>query len=273
MELVPSSIAHAADLIGAADGLLITAGAGMGVDSGLPDFRGAAGFWRAYPVLAAAGIRFQDIADPAHFRVDASLAWGFYGHRLKLYRDTVPHPGFATLRRWAEAKPLGSFVFTSNVDGQFQKAGLTEVCEAHGSIHRLQCIDGCRQAIWPADSFQPEVDETSCRLLNAPPRCPHCGEVARPNILMFSDEAWVARRTEGQRWELREWLAQGMNLVAIEIGAGTEISTVRAFTEHSGMPYLRINLREPQVRGRLGTGLAMGAAEALARIDARLNAS
>lgn len=34
-----------------ADGLLITAGAGMGVDSGLPDFRGRDGFWCAYPAL------------------------------------------------------------------------------------------------------------------------------------------------------------------------------------------------------------------------------
>jgi NAD-dependent SIR2 family protein deacetylase len=34
-----------------ADGLLITAGAGMGVDSGLPDFRCENGFWRAYPSL------------------------------------------------------------------------------------------------------------------------------------------------------------------------------------------------------------------------------
>ncbi|MEF9943070.1 MAG: Sir2 family NAD-dependent protein deacetylase, partial [Burkholderiaceae bacterium] len=218
-------------------------------------------------------IRFEEMADPARFRADPSLAWGFYGHRLKLYRNTVPHSGFAILRRWAEAKPLGAFVFTSNVDGQFQKAGLADVCEAHGSIHRLQCIDGCRQAVWPADDFQPELDEATCRLLNAPPRCPHCGGIARPNILMFSDEAWVARRTEGQRWELREWLAQGFNLVAIELGAGTAIPTVRGFTEHSGVPYLRINVREPQVRGRLGTGLALGAADALARIDALVSVS
>ncbi|CAN5722813.1 hypothetical protein BH11PSE12_BH11PSE12_17260 [soil metagenome] len=34
----------AAELLSQADGLLITAGAGMGVDSGLPDFRGNAGF-------------------------------------------------------------------------------------------------------------------------------------------------------------------------------------------------------------------------------------
>ena len=39
---------EAARLIQGADGLMITAGAGMGVDSGLPDFRGNAGLWRAY---------------------------------------------------------------------------------------------------------------------------------------------------------------------------------------------------------------------------------
>ena len=43
------AITQAARLIEKADGLLITAGAGMGVDSGLPDFRGNEGFWRAYP--------------------------------------------------------------------------------------------------------------------------------------------------------------------------------------------------------------------------------
>jgi NAD-dependent SIR2 family protein deacetylase len=54
-------IARCAHLICAADGLVLCAGAGMGVDSGLPDFRGAAGFWRAYPALARAGIRFEEM--------------------------------------------------------------------------------------------------------------------------------------------------------------------------------------------------------------------
>ena len=35
---------QAAELIEQADGILIGAGAGMGVDSGLPDFRGDQGF-------------------------------------------------------------------------------------------------------------------------------------------------------------------------------------------------------------------------------------
>src|SRR4051794_18199581 len=43
---------RAAQAIAAADALLIGAGAGMGVDSGLPDFRGNQGFWKAYPAYA-----------------------------------------------------------------------------------------------------------------------------------------------------------------------------------------------------------------------------
>ena len=45
---------RAAALVASADALLVCAGAGMGVDSGLPDFRGDEGFWRAYPALGRA---------------------------------------------------------------------------------------------------------------------------------------------------------------------------------------------------------------------------
>lgn len=93
----------AARLIDEAGSLVITAGAGMGVDSGLPNFRGPGGFWRAYPALGRAKISFEEIASPASFRDNPALAWGFYGHRLNLYRTTVPHPGFALLKEMAAA--------------------------------------------------------------------------------------------------------------------------------------------------------------------------
>ncbi len=139
-------------MIASAGALLFTAGAGMGVDSGLPDFRGPEGFWRAYPAFAKLGIRFEEAANPAWFRRDPALAWGFYGHRLELYRRTVPHGGFGILARWAERAPSGAFVFTSNVDGHFQLAGFPEdsVMECHGSIHFLQCVEECHQGIFPA---------------------------------------------------------------------------------------------------------------------------
>lgn len=117
------AIDAAADLIAHADALLIAAGAGIGVDSGLPDFRGTEGFWKAYPALGRRGLNFEEVASPRTFVRDPGLAWGFYGHRLDLYRRTVPHTGFRLVRAWGERMLNGAFVFTSNVDGQFQRAG------------------------------------------------------------------------------------------------------------------------------------------------------
>ena len=113
----------AALVIQRSDALFIGAGAGMGVDSGLPDFRGNEGFWRAYPPFRERGLSFVHMANPMWFERDPQLAWGFYGHRLNLYRDTVPHDGFGLLNKWGRAMERGAFAFTSNVDGQFQRAG------------------------------------------------------------------------------------------------------------------------------------------------------
>ena len=155
MSVVTSdTIARAVALIREADGLLVTAGAGMGVDSGLPDFRSNNGFWKTYPALARSGIQFESVASPDTFRRDARLAWGFYGHRLNLYRKTVPHDGFRLLQEIGATLEHGAFVFTSNVDGHFQNAGFPaeRVNEIHGSIHHLQCMDeDCSTAIWSAD--------------------------------------------------------------------------------------------------------------------------
>ena len=59
------AIELAASLIEQADMLIVSAGAGMGVDSGLPDFHGKDGFWLAYP---ACGMR-KSISTPSrrHF--------------------------------------------------------------------------------------------------------------------------------------------------------------------------------------------------------------
>ena len=50
------SITKAANLIHQAKAILVTAGAGIGVDSGLPDFRGQEGFWKVYPPLKEKGL-------------------------------------------------------------------------------------------------------------------------------------------------------------------------------------------------------------------------
>lgn len=249
----------AARVLAEAETLLIHAGAGMGVDSGLPDFRGTEGFWRAYPPYARLGKNFYDLATPATFVHDPALGWGFYGHRRNLYRATQPHAGFAILRRWAERKPGGAFVLTSNVDGHFQRAGFPEnrVVECHGTLEFLQCLVPCIQEIWPADDLSINLDEESIRAMEPLPHCPHCGGLARPAVLMFNDGQWVSRRTEEQQERWRQWLTlqQGKRVAILEIGAGVAVPTVRLASERLAdvslwnATLIRINPREPEVPG------------------------
>jgi len=240
----------------------------MGVDSGLPDFRGTEGFWQAYPALGRSRIRFEAIANPQSFRSDPKLAWGFYGHRLNLYRRTVPHEGYRLLREIAGQLPGGAFVFTSNVDGQFARAGfdLNRIVECHGSIHHLQCLANCAGEIWEAEHFVPEVDEERCHLLSEPPTCPRCGRLARPNILMFGDYDWEGARTEEQQEGLRAWLDAVRNPVVIELGAGTAVPTVRLVGESLGVPMIRINPMESRVYGEGNVAIRSSALEAISGI-------
>jgi NAD-dependent SIR2 family protein deacetylase len=270
---------RAALAIATADALLIGAGAGMGVDSGLPDFRGKAGFWRAYPPYQRLGLDFVAMANPRWFADDASLAWGFYGHRLGLYRQTTPHAGFSILARWASRINRGAFVFTSNVDGQFQRAGFDpeRIVEVHGSFDGMQCTRECGVGIFPGEPFEVDIDHATMRARHPLPSCPGCGALARPNILMFGDWSWDSARTDIQTRRLRAWLESlaGARIVAIECGAGLAIPTVRITCENIvgqlGGTLVRINPRESDVpHGHIS--LPVGALEALRALDSRLKA-
>ncbi len=274
--MTDSHLEQAARAIQAADALVIAAGAGMGVDSGLPDFRGNEGFWKAYPMVARLGLRFDEMANPVWFENDPELAWAFYGHRLNLYRQTTPHAGFGKLLKWATAKPAGYFVFTSNVDGHFQKAGFApeQIEECHGSIHHFQCLRECTRSIWDADKENVRVDETIFRAARPLPRCRHCGGMARPNIMMFDDFSWLADRHYEQQQRFGQWLQplqkKSARLAIIELGAGSAIPTVRYTCEKLsqifGGTLIRINLREANVpSGHFG--LATGALEGLRLLE------
>lgn len=264
--------ARAAEAVASAKHLYITAGAGMGVDSGLPDFRGDEGFWRAYPALR--GYPFQQMANPHWFVKDPTRAWGFYGHRLNLYRSTVPHDGYNVLRKWALQKD--HFVFTSNVDGAFQKAGFEQnkINECHGSLRHVQYVEPrFGQDIWSAEDVVVNVDMDTVRASEPLPK--RNGRLLRPNVLMFGDWNWLAARSAEQENRCEAWLNEVSleDLVVVEMGAGTAIPTVRNQgdrLERLGATLIRINPRDFQ--GSEHTiSISSGAKAALLAIDALIH--
>ena len=267
---------RASSLISEAEVFIITAGAGMGVDSGLPDFRGNKGFWNAYPEYQRLGLSFEECANPQHFAHDPRFGWGFYGHRTNLYRETIPHDGFHLIQKWLEKNNADYFVVTSNVDGQFQKAGFAEdnIYEVHGTIHWLQCQQVCTTDIWENKAAF-VIDSGTMRAVNELPRCPHCGTIARPNILMFGDWSWSSRRTNFQKQRFDRFRVDNARkkTVVIELGAGTSIPTIRMLSERMGsrknVSVIRINPREPEINAP-HISIACGALDGLQRIDCQI---
>ena len=269
------AVRYAAELIANAEALLITAGAGMSVDSGLPDFRGPEGFWRAYPPLRKLGVAFEQMAQPHWFESRPRMAWVWYGHRQQLYKSTSPHDGYTRLAHLARTMPAGWFVLTSNVDGQFFAAGYDSdrIVEQHGSVHRYQCTTPCADETWDAETPAFTIHLDTLEAHGDLPTCRSCGTLARPNVLMFDDASWIDAVTRGQERRFRNWLdgLHGKRLVILELGAGTAVATIRWAGERlaarHGAPLVRVN---PDGHGAANGVVAvpLGAREAIARIDA-----
>lgn len=264
------SIKRAVELIKEAKNIVVTAGAGMGVDSGLPDFRGDKGFWKAYPKLNHIG-SFKDIANPRTFREDPQLAWAFYGHRLNMYRETKPHKGYDILRDILNLNHKKYFIYTSNVDRAFHRAGFCDfkIFECHGTIEHFQCVDNCNEGIWRPLIDKVEIDEEEFLAVDFKmPRCPDCGAIARPNVLMFSDPNWESSWYDKQEERYNDWVSRtNGDLLVIEIGCGTDIPTTRYAGEDLDCPIIRINPRDYAVDQDRHVSLPMGALEALEKIQ------
>mgnify|MGYP001564366312 CR=1 FL=1 len=274
-------IKRAAHVVNEADVILITAGAGMGVDSGLPDFRGREGFWKAYPTFAHLELSFSDLANPKRFADDPELAWGFYAHRMALYANATPHEAYHTLLDIVKRK-AHHFVYTSNVDGFFVRAGFDpqKIFEVHGNIFWCQCQRNCGQLLFK-HSKEIIVDPETMRAGESQlPVCPTCGVIARPNVLMFGDAFFDTEMHEMQDLRYEKFLhavfepAGNHRLAIIELGAGTSIPTVRRLGDHMIIAHpratlIRINLHEPHVySGQIGIGTS--AAEGIAGLKTAL---
>ncbi len=238
-----------------AEAILITAGAGMGVDSGLPDFRGNEGLWTAYPPIKELGYDFKQMESSSLFRTNPNLAWGFYGHRMNLYKNTEPNIGFSILKDLVESKNNNYFIFTSNVDGHFQKAGFSEnkIYEIHGSINYLQCIDDCSGRLVENSLGNINVDMDTLET-DMTPVCRKCNKIIMPNILMFGDGVFNESIVSEQNDRFKKWLetTKGLRTVIIEIGAGRTIPTIRNFNDsyskkNDNVKLIRINPNEYEV--------------------------
>jgi NAD-dependent deacetylase len=146
---------------------LVLTGAGISTESGIPDFRSPAGIWAEYDPMEYATIDA--------FRRDPEKVWEFYALRLDALAEAEPNAGHLALAE-LERRGLVQAVVTQNIDGLHQRAGSRNVIEVHGSIRTAECLE-CG-ATGPLD--------------HTAPRCPSCGAIMKPGVVMFGELLPVA---------------------------------------------------------------------------------
>jgi NAD-dependent deacetylase len=156
-----------AELIRANQPCVALTGAGVSTESGIPDFRSAGGIWAQFDPYEVASIEA--------FHHDPARVWEFYALRLDVLaaaRPNAAHEALAAL----EAVGLVDTVITQNVDRLHAAAGSRDVIEVHGSIAQARCLS-CGSVVARDDLV---------RLLPVP-HCPRCGNVLKPDVVMFGE--------------------------------------------------------------------------------------
>ena len=255
--LTPHQTQRIKHLWNQAEGIVILAGAGMSVDSGLPDFRGSTGMW------TEAKESFVAKATAKGFLINPLEAWNFYIERMIQYQNHQPHEGYRILLNVLKKHNKSYFVVTSNVDGHFLKAGYDphNIYEIHGSLRHTQCTQPCCRNLTPMPKF------ISLLLSDSEiPQCPYCKKNARPNVLMFNDPNIVWTQIDQGQQSFKDWAAPKLAILGIEIGAGTGIPSIRLFGEERTCDLIRINPHEHETTRAGDVGLAMTALEGIQQL-------
>ncbi|THT97719.1 hypothetical protein E9531_15595 [Lampropedia puyangensis] len=219
--------------------------------------------------------------DPA-FTADAFHSrphWAFAAYRSYLAhsRATKLNADVAVIKQWCDSRPQGAFIYTSLVDGRFQKAGfpLARVYERNGTIHRLQCAANCsdsREVIWPSFSVRSHAIAALGACLPEPPQCPYCNASLRPNCLLPHDQYWNTSRRNRQRNLLEDWLARSRSPLFILLGVQAHETRLHQFVARTrGRQCIHMYMDSEEENQFDGTSVMVPFDQALASLRSAMN--
>lgn len=260
-------IKRAAEIISDADYILIGAGAGLSTAAGAE--YGGKWFEENFAEFRdryGTGPHMQDMYSAGFYPFpDEEAFWGYWSKHALLggvMLDVTPlHKVLLSL---CEGKHL--FVLSTNVDGQFVKAGLPadQIFCTQGDYFHIQCSRGCHRQVYDARDLFARMDEArkNCRIpSNLVPKCPVCGGPMSMNLrsdnYFVEDSAWhEAERRFGEF--LYEALSSDRKVCLLEVGVGFNTPIIIRFPfeklakEHEQMSLVRLNLKEAFVPAWLG---------------------
>ncbi len=250
--------------------LFVLTGAGCSTESGIPDYRDAAGEWkRARPVMLA------DFLGDEHVR---KRYWGrsLVGwRRMRSARPNDAHRSLAVLETQGRIEQL----VTQNVDGLHQAAGSVNVIDLHGRIDAALCMScGTRSSrerlqselslrnpafAQLAASAAPDGDADLDGVDFGPfdvPECAACGGLLKPDVVFFGESVPHERVRRALAAAER---ADAMLVVGSSLMVYSGYRFVRAMAQ-AGKPVAAVNLGRTRADDLLTLKIAERCASALA---------
>jgi NAD-dependent deacetylase len=155
-----------ADIIKKSRKALAITGAGISVESGIPDFRSPGGLWERFDPMEYATI--------SAFERNPAKVWVMLREMDHILVQARPNPAHCALAE-LEKQGLLRGIITQNVDNLHQAAGSVNVIEYHGNAHRFVCTK-CKGE-WPRAAL--DFDQT-------PLYC-YCGRLIKPDVVFFGE--------------------------------------------------------------------------------------
>ena len=232
-----NNLKESKEIIRNCDALLVIAGAGMSVDSGIFTYRGSNGIWNKSIQIGKEFYRYDEISSLKMWKEYPELAWGFKANFYQMMKEGDPHEGYYTLLNYVKNRLNNNyFICTSNIDNYFERAGFEKdkIYEVHGTMKLLQCMDKkCSLRNGPIemeDKLMPKFNKDTF-ISTSMPKCPYCPNILRPNVSMFGDHDFYGKPYEFARKKMENWINEnekkGNKLVILEIGCGINPHSLR----------------------------------------------
>ena len=164
---------RASQVFAHARSVLFITGAGISADSGLPTYRGIGGLYET--AITEEGFAIEEALSGDMLRERPEVCWKYIHQIERACRGATWNRAHEVLAMM-EGRYERTWVLTQNVDGFHRRAGSKNVIEIHGNVHRLTCT-GCQ--------FRDHVEDYAG--LSIPPRCPDCGSIVRPEVVLFGE--------------------------------------------------------------------------------------
>ena len=239
-------IKRIATVMGQARRLLFITGAGISADSGLPTYRGIGGLYNEQ--LTEENIPIELALSGEMLALRPDITWK-YIHRIEQSCRGARFNRAHSIIAECQSRFEHVCVLTQNVDGFHREAGSRNLIEIHGDVHHLSCT---------ACSYRTTVPDYGD--LNIPPSCPNCGNLLRPDVVLFGELL-----PEAATAQLYSQLEQGFDMV-FSIGTTSVFPYIAEpviAASRQGIPTVEINPSDTIVTGAVDFKLAMGAARSL----------